>query len=68
MSEEVYRVSGNIVDVLNSAIYAGFARSDPQQDILKLVVINRYYDAPPAVAFVKNFGFKKRGTSLFCVT
>ena len=23
MSEEVYRVSGNIVDVLNSAIYAG---------------------------------------------
>ena len=37
----------------------GFARSDPQRDILKMVVVNRYYDAPPAVAFVKNFGFKK---------
>ncbi len=40
-------------------INGGFARSDPQRDILKLVVINRYYDAPPAVAFVKNFGLKK---------
>jgi adenine deaminase len=40
-------------------INGGFARSDPQRDILKLVVVNRYYDAPPAVAFVKNFGLKK---------
>ena len=37
----------------------GFVRADPQRDILKMVVVNRYYDAPPAVAFVKNFGFKK---------
>lgn len=32
---------------------------DIQGDILKLVVVNRYMDAPPAVAFIKNFGFKK---------
>ena len=40
-------------------IKGGLARSDPQRDILKIVVLNRYYDATPAVAFVKNFGLKK---------
>jgi adenine deaminase len=33
--------------------------SDPERDILKIVVINRYHDAPAAVAFVKGFGLKK---------
>jgi adenine deaminase len=28
-------------------------------DILKIVVINRYFDAPVAIAFIKNFGLKK---------
>ena len=28
-------------------------------DILKLVVVNRYYQAPPAIAFIKNFGLKR---------
>lgn len=32
--------------------------SDPQQDILKVVVVNRYRDAPIAKAFIKNFGLK----------
>jgi adenine deaminase len=27
-------------------------------DILKVVVVNRYFDAPVAVAFIKNFGLK----------
>ena len=31
---------------------------DTERDILKLVVVNRYQDAPPAVAFIKNFGLK----------
>ena len=31
---------------------------DIERDILKLVVVNRYQDAPPAVAFIKNFGLK----------
>jgi adenine deaminase len=30
-----------------------------EMDVLKLVVINRYYKAPPAVAFIKNFGLKR---------
>jgi adenine deaminase len=32
--------------------------SDTDNDILKMVVINRYKDAPVARAFIKNFGFK----------
>lgn len=32
--------------------------SDSSHDILKIVVVNRYNNAPIAKAFVKNFGFK----------
>jgi adenine deaminase len=31
---------------------------DTERDILKLVVVNRYQNTPPAVAFIKNFGLK----------
>jgi adenine deaminase len=36
----------------------GFAESNPEKDILKITVVNRYQDASPAVAFIKNFGLK----------
>ncbi|MGE4318606.1 MAG: adenine deaminase [Deferribacterales bacterium] len=36
----------------------GYALSDTERDILKIAVINRYADVPPAKAFVKNFGLK----------
>ncbi|WP_100628349.1 adenine deaminase [Algoriphagus formosus] len=36
----------------------GFAESNPEKDILKITVVNRYEDASPAVAFIKNFGLK----------
>lgn len=32
---------------------------DLENDILKIVVVNRYKDAPVAKAFIKNFGLKK---------
>ncbi len=32
--------------------------SDVERDILKIVVVNRYHDALPAISFVKNFGLK----------
>ncbi len=32
--------------------------SDPARDILKIVVVNRYHDAPVSKAFIKNFGIK----------
>ena len=31
---------------------------DTQKDILKMVVYNRYHQAAPKMAFIKNFGFK----------
>lgn len=37
----------------------GFAVTDTENDILKIAVINRYTDAKPAVAFIKNFGLKE---------
>lgn len=40
-------------------ISGGYVEADPQRDILKLAVVNRYRPAPPAVAFVKNFGLKR---------
>lgn len=33
--------------------------SDPENDMLKIVVVNRYNEAPVAKAFIKNFGLKK---------
>jgi adenine deaminase len=40
--------------VINEAVHAQL-----ELDILKLVVVNRYYQAPPAIAFIKNFGLKQ---------
>lgn len=37
----------------------GYIISDIENDILKIAVVNRYYDAPVATAFIKNFGLKK---------
>ena len=39
-------------------IVDGLAVADTQQDILKIVVINRYGPADPAIAFVRGFGLK----------
>jgi adenine deaminase len=44
----------------------GFLESDVAQDVLKIVVVNRYFDAPPAVAFVKNYGLQQ-GALASCV-
>lgn len=44
----------------------GALLTDISNDILKIVVVNRYKDAPPALGFVKNFGLKK-GAIASCV-
>lgn len=36
----------------------GSVVSDLENDVLKMVVVNRYHDAPVAISFVKNFGLK----------
>ncbi|NNC51005.1 MAG: adenine deaminase [Flaviramulus sp.] len=33
--------------------------SNTEKDILKMVVVNRYHNQKPAIAFIKNFGLKK---------
>jgi adenine deaminase len=40
--------------------------SDLNKDILKIAVVNRYADAPPAVAFIHGFGFSN-GAIASCV-
>lgn len=46
-------IANNTIDENNNAI------SNVDEDILKIAVVNRYHDAPIAVAFIKNFGIKK---------
>jgi adenine deaminase len=38
------------------AVQRGVIEPDPSQDVLMLVVVNRYAEAPPAVAFIRGFG------------
>ncbi|MBL0337355.1 MAG: adenine deaminase [Chitinophagaceae bacterium] len=45
--------------MLPPAVENGKMISDPGNDILKIVVVNRYQDAPVAKAFIRNFGLKK---------
>ncbi|MFM8983514.1 MAG: adenine deaminase C-terminal domain-containing protein [Spartobacteria bacterium] len=37
----------------------GHALADPSRDLLKITVVNRYADAPPAVAFVRGVGLRE---------
>ncbi len=41
--------------------------SDPDRDLLKITVVNRYREAPPAIGFVKNFGLRY-GAIASCVS
>jgi len=60
----------NVIEVINDQVVTGRMSmtckscggnlvSDVNNDILKLVVVNRYEDCPPSIGFVKNFGLKK---------
>lgn len=37
----------------------GLIVADPEQDILKVVVVNRYAEVSPAVAFIRGFGLRR---------
>lgn len=45
--------------ISKSKVVAGKHEIDIANDLLKITVVNRYKNAPPAVAFIKNFGLKK---------
>jgi adenine deaminase len=42
----------------NVRLTGPYMESNVEEDILKIVVVNRYKDAPVAKAFIKNFGLK----------
>ncbi len=44
--------------VVPARIEEGLLAADPSRDLLKLVVVNRYVDAPPAIALVRGFGLR----------
>ncbi len=44
---------------LEPHVVEGHAAADPSRDLLKIAVVNRYADAPPAVGFVTGFGLQR---------
>ena len=44
---------------VNSLIEAGNLVSNTENDVLKMTVVNRYKNAKPSIAFIKNFGLKE---------
>ena len=45
--------------IVNPPIETNYYKADTANDILKIVVVNRYENAPVSKAFIKNFGLKK---------
>ncbi len=55
-------VDGDLITdefVWNPKVIDGYIESSIDEDILKIVVVNRYKTAPPVVGFIKNIGLKK---------
>lgn len=42
--------------IVDTPVEDGAVVADPERDLLKLTVVNRYADTPPAVALVRGFG------------
>jgi len=45
-------------EILEPKIENGFVVSDTERDILKIIVLNRYHKAKPAIGFIQNFQMK----------
>lgn len=52
-------VTGSLV--VPPRVAAGRVVADPAADLLKLALVNRYADRPPAVAFIRGFGLARGG-------
>ncbi|HOS48881.1 MAG TPA: adenine deaminase [Bacteroidia bacterium] len=46
-------------ETIDATIKDGYLIADPSKDLLKIAVVNRYSEAPVAVAFIKNFGLRE---------
>lgn len=49
-------ITGSVIEP--ARIRGEFAESDVSRDLLKLVVVNRYRDATPAIGYVRGFGLQ----------
>lgn len=56
VAEDGELITGKEIATLQ--VLNGEIQSDPDRDILKVAVINRYQKSEPAVGFIKNFGLK----------
>lgn len=55
----IMAIDGSIVTESTTAfINLGLFESDTKRDLLKIVVVNRYSQSPPAIAVIKGFGLK----------
>jgi adenine deaminase len=52
--------------IVDARIENNEVKTDPEHDVLKIVVMNRYFPAPPAVGFVQGFGLRS-GAIASCV-
>lgn len=57
VAEDGQLVTGS--ELVDTAPLEGLVKSDPKRDVLKMVVVDRYANAPVAVCFVKNFGLSR---------
>ncbi len=50
--------------ITSPKIVDGFAVSDTDRDILKIIVLNRYFPAKPSIGFINGFGLKRGAIAL----
>ncbi|HEX9509834.1 MAG TPA: adenine deaminase [Puia sp.] len=54
-------ITNKLIVPVKDVVPAGglFLQSNPEKDILKIVVVNRYHPAPVAKSFIRNFGLRR---------
>lgn len=52
-------IDGQLITRSGRHVVSDTPQSDPAHDVLKIAVINRYADAPPAVGFIRGFGLRR---------
>lgn len=58
----IQAVNGQLIThekIMDPCIKQGLFVSDPHRDLLKIAVVNRYQEAPPALGFIHQFGLKQ---------
>ncbi|MEO6187751.1 MAG: adenine deaminase, partial [Ginsengibacter sp.] len=60
--EAIVPLDGQLItkkEIVKPIVEGDHFLSDIENDVLKIVMVNRYHDAPIAKAFIRNFGLKK---------